>query len=78
MTGNKGGKPDRRLTTAKRQAEALRLRSQGLDYQTIADRLGYRSRSGPWKAVRKACQDVRAEGVEQLRTLEGQRLDMYR
>jgi len=72
---NKGKQRDRKLTTANRQAEALRLRAEGHDYQTIADRLGYRSRSGPWRAVRKALADVKAEGVEHLRTLEGQRLD---
>ena len=57
-----------------RQAEALRLRSQGSSYREIAARLGYAGPSGAHKSVTSALKAVRAEGVNELRTLHSLRL----
>ena len=68
------GQQDRKLTAAARQREALTLRAQGLSYEDIAQRLGYRGRSGAWKAVDRALQKVQHEGVGELRILHSLRL----
>lgn len=57
-----------------RQAEALRLRSQGCSYREIAARLGYAGPSGAYKSVTSALKAVQAEGVAELRTLHSLRL----
>jgi hypothetical protein len=44
----------RRIEAKLRAAKALELRSQGHSWETIARRLGYRDRSGAWRAVRRA------------------------
>ncbi|WP_327132001.1 hypothetical protein OG311_13505 [Streptomyces sp. NBC_01343] len=61
--------------TARRDAEAAELKTQGLSYQAIADRLGYASKSGAWEAVRRALKAIVEEPAENLRQLELQRLD---
>lgn len=63
---------------AKRRADAIRLRLAGVDFETIADRLGYASRQHASKDVCRALDAFRAEeegAVETWRELEGQRLD---
>ncbi|MFJ3699505.1 hypothetical protein ACIPW9_36175 [Streptomyces sp. NPDC090052] len=63
---------------AKRRADAIRLRLAGMDFDTIADRLGYASRGAASKDVCRAFDAFRAEeesAVETWRELEGQRLD---
>ena len=75
-TGNEESQhKDRKLTAAERQRRALELRAQGWGYDRIAAKLGYRSRSGPWRAVNRALAEVRVEAVNEMRTLENQRLD---
>jgi hypothetical protein len=60
---------------AQRRAQALRLRQEGHGFDAIALRLGYRSRSGAWKACAAGLRAVVVEGAETLRTLELSRLD---
>ena len=73
--GNEGKqREDRKLTAADRQRRALELRSQGWGYDRIASELGYRSRSGPWRAVNRALGKVQHEGVTELRSLHSLRL----
>ncbi len=71
-----------RVTTAERrrrkEAEAARLRAEGLDYDAIADRLGYRDRSGAHKAARRALADVVRHSTDEARLLAMQRLDGLR
>lgn len=74
MVDQEGGH-DRKLTAADRQRRALELRRQGLDYAAIADELGYAGRQGAHKAVSSALQRHEAESVDDLRRVEGLRLD---
>ncbi|WP_367134443.1 MULTISPECIES: hypothetical protein [Streptomyces] len=64
--------------TAERRAKAIRLRLAGLDFDTIADQLGYASRGAATKDVIRALEKRVAEvsqQVEVLRQLRLQRLD---
>lgn len=58
-----------------RQLHALQLRRAGLTYQAIADRLGYRSKHGAWKAVQKALDTARHDLAHEVLQLELLRLD---
>lgn len=60
--------------TAARDAEAARLRGQGMGYQAIADQLGI-SLSTAHEAVQRALRAIRAEGAAEARQLELERLD---
>lgn len=60
--------------TAARDAEAARLRGQGMGYQAIADQLGI-SLSTAHDAVQRALRAIRAEGAAEARQLELERLD---
>jgi len=61
-----------------RDAEAARLRAAGHDYDTIADRLKFRDRSGARKAVQRALSDVVQTSTDEARRLAMQRLDGLR
>ncbi len=54
-----------------RSYTALRLYLDGHTYQQIADRMGYKSRNGPYAAVQAALRDVRAHRLH----LAGQLVD---
>ncbi len=58
-----------------RQLQALELRKAGVSYEAIASRLGYRDRSGAYRAVTAALKLTLREPAEELRTLELERLD---
>lgn len=64
-----------RIAAVERQRQALELRKAGMTYQGIADRLGYSSVSGCYKAIRSALFAVIKEPAEEVLTLELQRLD---
>lgn len=51
------------------------MRRDGLQYDDIAAQLGYASKAGAWKAVTTALKRREAEAVDELRQLEGMRLD---
>ncbi|MFC9497629.1 hypothetical protein [Streptomyces sp. NPDC056982] len=64
--------------TAKRRAQAIALRLAGMDYDTIAERLGYSSRGAATKDICRTLDAYRQEEeakVEEWRQLESQRLD---
>lgn len=63
------------MDAAERRRQALELRKAGVDFRTIADRLGYEGPSGAHKAVTTALKALTAEPAEELRTLELERLD---
>jgi len=63
------------ITAAERQRQALELRKGGVDYQTIANRLGYKWPSGAHKAVMSALKAVIREPAEDVLALELARLD---
>lgn len=50
-----------------REAHAVRLRLEGLDYDAIARALGYRSRASAWKAVDRALRRRAAANVDAYR-----------
>ena len=58
-----------------RYEEVVRLRSMGLSFQQIADRTGYAGRQGAMEAYKQAIKMWGGEAVEELRTLENERLD---
>ena len=66
----------RRTDAAARAAKALELRLSGLDYAEIAVRLGYREKSGAWRAVEGELRKVRHERASQVVALDLSRLDM--
>jgi hypothetical protein len=71
----KNGKFERVIGTAESDAEAATLRAQGLTYRQIADRLGYVTESGAYKAVDRALTAACRDSGDALRILEVQRLD---
>jgi hypothetical protein len=77
--GRTGGRASRRrLIAAKRAQEAMSLRIQGHTYQEIAARLDYADESGARAVIRRQLEQAReqaAELTEDLRALEGARLD---
>src|SRR5260370_34801234 len=66
-------KPD--ADERQRAAQALELRTSGMTYAAVAAALGYSDESGARKAVDRLLSRVECEGAEELRRLEGQRLD---
>jgi hypothetical protein len=67
---------EKRLVGVQRQAAALELRKAGKGFQQIADELGYAGPSGAYRAVMTALQKTLQEPGEDLRRVEGLRLDM--
>ncbi|MGH3381352.1 MAG: helix-turn-helix domain-containing protein [Actinoallomurus sp.] len=68
------GRFDRDPETAKRDAEAARLRGRGWTFQRIADELGV-SKQTAYDAVQRALADTLTEPAAEARTLELERLD---
>ncbi len=67
-----------RAATAERRAKAVALRLAGVDYDTIADRLGYASRGAAYTDITRALEANVAEqqrGADLLRQEELARLD---
>lgn len=58
-----------------RDAEAARLKSDGLTYQEIADALGYSDRGNAWRGVQRAKRAILREPAEELIQVESGRLD---
>lgn len=56
-----------RATARWREGEAVRLRLEGLDYESIAAALGYRTRSAAWKACDRGLRRTTAGSVDRLR-----------
>ena len=48
----------RRIEAKLRALRVLHLRMAGLSFAAIARRLGFRDRSGPWRAMRRTCDRV--------------------
>ena len=68
-------KRDEEVQHAEKIREALQLRAAGMNYQDIADRLGYKNKSTAYRIIQKALEDLVKEPAEELRTLELDRLD---
>lgn len=61
--------------TARRDAQAAALRSQGATFERIANELGYADKGGAWRGVRRARRDAAIEPVTQLIETESAELD---
>lgn len=75
MSGEPAAK---RAAVAERRVKAINLRLAGVDWQTIADKLGYTSRGAACQDVTRAFEQRRkAEGraAEEMRHVETERLD---
>jgi DNA-binding CsgD family transcriptional regulator len=53
-----------RIKAAERSADALRLKSEGHSYRQIADKLGYKSPDGAYKAVKRGLDKLLVEPAE--------------
>lgn len=69
------GRYVRRVDTAARDAEAVKLRADGHTYQAIAERLGYNDRSDARKAIERMITSTVREPADEIRQLELIRLD---
>lgn len=58
-----------------RQLRALELRLTGMQYEDIANQLGYADRAAAYGAVRAVIARREHEAVDEMRTIEGARLD---
>ena len=69
------GQHRNRALSAARRARAVELRTQGLTYEQIAAQLGYKNRGTVHRMVSDALKAQTVEAVDQLRSLEVERLD---
>jgi hypothetical protein len=63
------------INHAEREREAIVLRTAGLSYEEIGQRLGYRDRSGAKKAVERGLSRWMREADEELRAIMLERLE---
>lgn len=68
------GNQTKRVNAHEDRLRALELRQQGLSYRAIGAEIG-KSSSQAHKYVARALQETTAEAVDDLRRLEGERLD---
>lgn len=71
----KGQTPALKPEQAERYREVVRLKSAGFTFDEIASRVGYASRSGAKEAYDAALRWWGRESVDQMRTIEGERLN---
>jgi hypothetical protein len=64
-----------KLAIRERQKTALELRLAGETFQSIADKLGYKSKHGSFRAVETALAEITKQPAESVRTMELERLD---
>jgi len=69
-----GGRYERSIETAQRDAEAARLKSRNMTYQQVGDALGV-SKQAAHKMVERAMRDTLEEPSDLLRQLELMKLD---
>src|SRR5579859_4535664 len=72
---DRGGRYERTLQGAERDAEAARLKAQKWTFQQIADHLGYADRTGAYRAVARALAAVPAADVAELRRISVGEID---
>jgi len=67
--------PRKTVAQKERVINAIRLRKMGYAYEQIAAQLGWKSRQAAYAAIKAALQADQHEAVEEMRTLEGLRID---
>jgi len=65
----------RRIEAAERQRQAVEMRKAGATFPMIAEKLGYASTGGAYKAVMTALKKTMQEPSDAVRNLELERLD---
>lgn len=60
---------ERRIDAIERQAQALELRKAGIDFRTIAGKLGYDGPAGAYQAVKSALKKTLQEPADEYRAL---------
>lgn len=65
----------RAIATIEHDAQALELRKAGLTYERIAEALGFADRSVAWNCVNRQLKATVQEPADDLRKMEGERLD---
>jgi len=65
-----------RISARERQREALELRKQGLPFEAIAQKVGYRSRQAAAYGVEAALRRITQRPAQELKKLDIERLDM--
>lgn len=63
------------VALAEKEAQAINLRRAGATYEDIARQVGYSDPSGAYRAVQRVLRRTIQEPADDLRTLEGQRLE---
>lgn len=71
----RGQTPALKPETAAKYRQVVNLKAAGLTFDEIAERVGYKSRSGAKEAYDAALRWWGNESVDQLRTVEGERLE---
>ena len=69
------GQHRNRALAASRRVRAVELKTAGLTYEQIAVKLGYANRGTVYRLVSEALKAQTVEAVDQLRSLEVERLD---
>jgi len=67
MGNQKGNRVADRARAKHRAAAATELRLAGVDYDSIAEQLGYANRSGAWKAVQRCLSARMVRNADELR-----------
>lgn len=70
-----GGGKLTHLRNHERDMQAMRLRIAGESYPAIAQQLGFNSKQAAFKAVNSLLKRQESEEVEEMRKIEGMRLD---
>ena len=66
---------EKKLAALEKRKQALQLAIAGVDYQTIADRVGYNSRQAAHAAVKSALVETLRPPSDELRQMQLTRLD---
>lgn len=69
------GRFERSIDTVQRDIRAAELRSESLTWMEIAEKLGYESPSGAYKAAQRGWQSIPTENLAEARALELAKLD---
>lgn len=64
-----------RIDLTEKERQVLELRKAGWSFDRIAERLGYASKSGAWKAYDRALTATLQEPADEVRRLELERID---
>lgn len=76
MARNKNQSSPQTIEAKERAAKALQFRKEGLTFDEIAEQVGYKSKQSAHDAVMRAIKEIIREPVNELVTLDLERLDV--